>query len=386
MKNSLTPQLRPDRNGKMVTRHVKSGTSTSPSLGKVPAPSLSPSVLRQYMVPERDVERPRRAPTTKQAAAEAKQIRDFFGVSSTEEANGSVKMSDNEILDYMQEGFSANAAIEFKRWGISPATACMSTIPRLRVKETVKRMRALDLTPDEASRIIRNGMTDNLLDKYLTDNELFGVLDKEKLHSPKYADRSKGVVALVTGANTRDDYRELGFENLGKYGGYLRVKREAGEHIDYRVFRKAIERVEGAQHAIPQERYHEGWTQYDSKMGMHSLLSLVKSHGPEVLDIRHLGVFRLGTRFGYTMEGYRFLDEFFTLAGNTPLVINQEQRKEMESWEERGWKAADLTEGMRRAGLTPEQTLQSITAGLTLEKAKEVHLNRQSAAMIEGWL
>jgi hypothetical protein len=121
-------------------------------------------------------------------------------------------------------------------------------------------------------------------------------------------------------------------------------------------------------------------------MDMHSLLSLMDKLGPEILDFNHLGVLRMGSRFDHSMEGYRFLDEFFTLAGETTLRINPEQRKEMDAWEERGWQVADMAEGMRRAGLTPEQTLQSLTSGLTLEKAKEIHLNRQSAAMIEGWL
>lgn len=386
MKNPLTPQLRADRNGKMVTRHIKAGAVLPVAATKVPPPFVSAAIKQAYAVPERDVKRPRRSATTVSGRAEAKKIRDFFGVPSTADASGSVNMSDNEILDYMQEGFTATSAVEFKRWGISVETALMSTVGRLPVKETVRRMRSLDLSPDEATRIIRNGMMDRHLDKYLSDNELFNLLREEKMNSHKYAERAKGVSALVNGDNTREEYRELGFENLGKYGGYLRIARESGTPLDYSVFRKAIERAEEPYRTIPKLRYNEGWTQSDSRMGIHQLLSLVKKFGPEVLEVRHLGVFRMMTRFGETIEGYRYMDEFFTLAGDEPLRINPAQRKEMETWENRGWNIADFTEGLRHAGLTPEQAYLSINNGLTLEKAKEVHLNRQSTALIEGWL
>jgi len=382
MVNPLAPQLRADKNGKLVTRHVKIGIAAPSTAAKMP----SPSIAKRFAIPERDVKRPRRAGTTKQSLAEAKSIKEFFGISASQPVNDPIRMSDNEILDYMQEGFTATAAVEFKRWDITPEVARMSGIRPLPVKETVRRMRVLDLSPEEASRIIRNGMTDRLLDKQLDDNELFGLLHEERWDSPKYQNRSKGVQAVILGTNTREDYHELGLETLGKYGGYLNVQRKDGTEVSYEVFRRMIERVESPHVPIPSVRHHEGWTNNDYRMDFHSLMMLVRKYGPEVLDIKYFGVFRMGHRFDHTMEGYQYMDKFFSIAGQTPLRITEAQRDEMKNWKKEYPNVAQLTERMRQEGLTPEQTFHSISNGLTLEKAIEVHFNKQAAAMMDGWL
>jgi hypothetical protein len=320
------------------------------------------------------------------AKAEAKRIKEFFGVPSAQEVDDPIRMSDNEILDYMQEGFTATAAVEFKRWGVSPEAARMSNTSRLAVKETIGRMRELDLSPDEATKIIRNGMTDRFLDQYLTDNELFGLLHEEKMRSPKYEERASGVTALVTGVCTREDYHELSLENMGKYGGYLNVMRKSGDPIDYDLVRKMIERAEEPHVAIPKFRYNEGWTHNDSRMNFHSIMALAKKFGPEVLEIKHLGVVRMSYRIGETLEAYKYMDDFFTAAGDTPFDISKQQRDEMQSWSTSGYSVADMADRMRTEGLSPEQTVHALANKMTLENAKEVHLNKQSASMIDGWL
>lgn len=380
MVNPLIPQLRTDKNGKLVTRHVKTAVSPS-SVKVVPAPS----VARHFRVPPRDVAKPRRAGTTKSDMAEAKKIREVFGVSEKEPYNSSVSMSDNEILDYMECGFTANAAIEFKRWGVDTGAARLSPVARFPVRQTVARMRALDLSPEEATKIIRHGMTDQLLDKHLTDNELFGILHDERLNSAKYAERSAGVRALVMGECTRDDYRELGFENVGKYRIPLQAMHREGD-VDYPVVRAIIQRAEGEYVSIQQSRYHEGWNQGDYRMDFRGIAALVKKHGPEVLDLKYLGVVRLGMRFGEDMGMFRYMDEFFTKSEGMLLRLEPAQRKDLASMGKGGGSVADFTEILRTAGLAPEQAIHSITNGLTVEKAKEIHLNNQSSALIDGWL
>lgn len=381
MNTPLTPQVRTDKNGKLVTRHVKDAAGVTSVVKKVPAPSLA-----QFRVPERDVKRPHRAGTSLSAKAEAKRIREFFGVPSAQEVADPIRMSDNEILDYMQEGFTATAAVEFKRWGVAPEAARMSNTSRLAIKETIRRMRELDLSPDEAMKIIRNGMTDNLLDKYLTDNELFGLLHEEKAASPKYHERARGVQFLISGACTREDYHELSLEQMGKYGSYLNVQRKNGDPIDYDLFRATIQKVEEPYVAIPAMRYDEGWTIRDSQLGFHSVSSLVKKYGPEILELKHMGVARMGLTIGDSLDSYRFMDEFFTVAGDTKLALNAAQRTEMQSWKDRGYTVADMTARMRAEGLTPEQSFHALSNQLTLEHAKEVHLNKQAISMMGGWL
>lgn len=346
----------------------------------------APSIASKFAVQERDVKRPRRAGKAKYDISRAEQIRKFFGIPSSQEVADPIRMSDNEILDYMQEGFTATEAVEFKRWDITPEVAGKSVIGRLPIKETVRRMRDLDLSPDEATRIIRNGMTDRLLDKHLTDNELFGLLHEEKLHSPKYQDRANGVAKLVEGICTREDYHGLSLEQMGKYGGYLNVKRQRGEAIDYDVIRRMIDHTEQPHIGIPSLRYHEGWTAVDSALSFHSLNSLVTKYGPEIMDLKYIGVIRMSYRFGETMEAYQYMSEFFDVAGNTPMALSSEQRKDMQSWDNKGYSVADLTGRLKQEGLSPDQAFNAITNGMTVDKAKEVHLNKQSASMIEGWL
>lgn len=377
----LTPQVRADKNGKLVTRHVKTGANHSSAVSGVPAPSIA-----SFRVPERDVKRPYRAAKTQSGKAEARRIKGFFGVPSTKQVSDPIRMSDNEVLDYMQEGFTATAAVEFKRWGISPEVAARSTLPRLSVKQTIVRMRELDLSPEEATKIIRNGMHDQLLDKYLNDNELFGLLHEEKMHSPTYPERAQGVGLLVAGTCTREDYHELSLEQMGKYGAFLHLKRKKGEVIDYDVMRAIIKRVEEPYLVIPEKRYHEGWYVHDGKLSVHSVLSLVDKYGPELLDLNYIGVTRMGLTIGESLESYRYMDDFFTAAGNESFFLSAAQRKEMGDWESRGYSVADMVARMKDAGLSPEQAVHSLKNQLTLEKAKEVHLNKQAVSMLEGWL
>jgi hypothetical protein len=381
MTTPLTPQVRADKNGKLVTRHVKTGSNVSSASNRVPAPSLA-----QFRVPERDIKRPYRAAATLSAKEEAKRIRSFYGIPSAKEVADPIRMSDNEVLDYMQEGFTATAAVEFKRWGVSPEAARMSNISRLPIKETIGRMRALDLSPDEATKIIRNGMIDRFLDMYLTDNELFGLLHEEKMSSPKYHERAQGVQLLVSGFCTRDDYHELSLEQMGKYGSYLNVRRKNGGSINYDVTRAMIQKVEEPYTAIPAMRYDEGWTVRDSKLSFHSVSSLVDKYGPEILELKHMGVVRMGLTIGESLDSYRYMDEFFTAAGETKLTLNSTQRTEMQGWDSKGYSVADMAARLRAEGLAPDQTFHALANQLTLEHAKEVHLNKQAVSMMEGWL
>ena len=381
MINPLVPQVRADKNGKLVTRHVK-GAAAGPSQRNIPSPSL----VQQYVVPSRDITKQRRSATTKTDIAEAKKIYDIFGVPESEVPQGSVKMSDNEILDYMEKGFTASAAVEFKRIDVTPEIASLAPMKRLPIQKTVQRMRALDLTPEEATRIIKHGMVDSLLDQQLSDNELFGLLHDERLNSSKYAERSAGVRALIVGTVTREDYRELELETLGKYGGYLAQIRKDQGVVDHEVFKRIVARAEAPYVKLPTHRYHEGWTGSDYGMDVRGLNTAVKKYGPEILDLKYLGVLRMGMRFGETLADYQYMDKFFTLAEDTPFLLKPEQKREMQSEGRRGFSVADFTNMLREEGLSPEQAVHALTNNLTIEKAREIHLNKQATSLIEGWL
>lgn len=47
MKNILVPEVRPDKDGKLVTRHVKSGASVSPAGKPIPSPALTPDARQR---------------------------------------------------------------------------------------------------------------------------------------------------------------------------------------------------------------------------------------------------------------------------------------------------------------------------------------------------
>lgn len=383
MANPLIPQKRPDKNNRLVTRHVKPISAKAK-----PAVMPAPAIAQQFRVQPQDVRKPRRAGISKSDAMDAMIIRNALSIAPADVTTGSVDMSDNELYDFMKLGFRITNAVEFKRYGADVEAARYVGVSRnMSAPKSVERMQSLGIAPESAARILRHGISDRMLDGNLSDQELFDLLYKENLNSTKNYQRSTAARYLIDGSVTPEDAAELGMEALGTYGMTLRNRRRDHLPIDYEVIRSAIVKSEEPQAKISDKRRSEGWSGLDQKVTPEQLLKLVDTHGPEVLEIRHLGVFRMGSRFGGAMDGYRYMDRFFALVQQDEFSLDDEQRMEM--WKRdpsAGREPSDYVEMLRKDGLTPEQAASSLRNGLTLEKAHQVHLNKLSGAMIEGWL
>lgn len=383
MTKPLIPEKRVDKTGKLVTRHVSAAPATARRSGMMP----SPSIARQFLVPPADVKKPRRAGVTKSDLRDAAIIRHSLSVGNGALATGSVNMSDNELYEYMKFGVSIPNAVELKRYGADPETARYVPIARnMSIPQSVERMRLSGISPEDAARVIRHGINDRMLDRGLSDDELFGILYRENLHSTKHAARANGVHHLIEGSVTREDLDELGLEALGSYGGSLQKRREDGLPIDYEVIRNAIIRSEEKYRTLPSARRDEGWSSLDYAMGYATLMNLVDQHGPEVLDFRYLGILRMGSRFGGDIAGFRHMDTFFELTEGRTLALTNEQRSDLRNRGMPYSRVSDYVEKLRAAGLTPEQTVRALDNGLTIEQSIEIYINKQSIALIEGWL
>lgn len=384
MANQLIPQKRVDKNNRVVTRHVSSVWGKANQNPVMPAPAIA----QQFRVKPQDVKKPRRPGTSKSDLADARLIRDALSVRPEDVTSGSVDMSDNEMYEFMKMGFRITHAVEFQRYGADPESAQYVGLPRnAGVIKSVGRMQSMGLPPEHAARIIRHGLSDRMLDSALTDQELFDLLYKENLNSTKYAARSIAARQLISGGNTAKDAAELGMEALGTYGATLRNRRRDGLPIDYEVIRSAIVRYEEPPVPVPPSRRDEGWYGLDRAVWLPQIMQSIDKHGVEVLEFKHLSLFTMNRDFGGTMGGYKYMDEFFSLIQHDTLSLNDEQRLEM--WQRDpsvGRQVADFVEMLRQDGLTPEQTASSLRSGLTLDKAFQIHINKLSPAMIEGWL
>lgn len=383
MANPLIPQKRADKNNRLVTRYVK------PSSVKVKAPAMpAPALAQQFRIPPQDVKKPRRAGTTKSDVYDASVIRQALSIPNDQISTGSVDMSDNEIYAYMKLGFRMTHAVEFKRYGADPESARYVGLPRgMSGIKAVEIMQGLGMPPEAAARVRRHGISDSMLGKYLSDEELVNLLYKENLNSTKHRSRAVAASYLIQGKVTPEDAAELGMEALGTYGMFLKQRRDEGLPIDYEVIRSAIVRSEEPYVALPEQRRGEGWSYLDHKIPLNQIMNLVDRHGPEVLESKYLAVYRMDMRFGGEPEGYQYMDRFFALAEGRSFELSDRQIEGLwRAHPKKGRKVADFVEVLRNDGLTPPQVIHSLSNGLTLEQAHQVHLNDLPASLIEGWL
>src|SRR6185312_1586537 len=114
-------------------------------------------------------------------------------------------------------------------------------------------------------------------------------LNKETLHSDKYPERAHGTYRLIRGNNTREDYRELGLELLGRYGYWIEKRREQGGEINYDHIRRAVEiHDRDRTKTMPMERWHDGFP-HVMWMRFEGVMQQVDRHGPEVLEMNWPG-------------------------------------------------------------------------------------------------
>lgn len=383
MANPLIPQKRADKNNRLVTRYVK------PSSAKVKAPIMpAPALAQQFRIPPQDVKKPRRAGTTKSDVYDAALIRQALSIPDDQISTGSVEMSDNEIYAFMKLGFRMVHAIEFKRYGADPESARYVGLPRgMSAVKSVEIMQGFGMAPEAAARVRRHGISDSMLGKTLSDEELINLLYKENLYSAKHRNRAVAARYLIDGKATTEDALELGLEALGTYGMLLKRRRDEGLPIDYEVIRSAIVRSEEPYVTLPEQRRREGWSYLDHKLPLEQIMNLVDRHGPEVLDSKYLAVYRMDMRFGGKPEGYQYMDRFFALADGHAFKLSDRQIEGLwRAHPKRGRKVSDFVEVLRSDGLTPPQVIHSLSNGLTLEQAHQVHLNDLPASLIEGWL
>lgn len=384
----LVPEKRFDRNGKLVTKHVKVSSSTTGSLQKPVARSpIASQISKKFSMDKMDVRKPRQVIDTKQNKWYFRIIRQFLGVHNDGVYKYSISASDNEIYDFMESGYSYASSIELIRCKATVEQAKALGLANTKMsQQALSKMRAKKFRPEAASRVIRHGIEDSMLGKGIPDDRLFAILLKENINVSQYKPRREGVRLIVTGEIEIDALDGLGeFELVAKYESVIKNRIKNGLSVDYKQMLAIAPHAQSYRDSRAMEM---GWPVRSHYYFMGGAIELVDEYGPEILALNRFDVPKFTMKKDAPFEFYREVDSFLSLIDNSNdlLMLTSEQREDVKATGTRSITVASFVEKLLDRGATGEQALYCLKAGYGLDHSEQVAVNSRAEVLMDGWL
>lgn len=267
---NLTPQLRVDRNGKAVTRHVKE--DAAPAQRRAFAAPTLPGGLSQKEI---EKERPLRKMKKRKVTATTTGLAAFYRPEKSIPA-GAVEMSDQDVYAYLKTGLSVADAVAFSSIGVSahewqsdPAqgigeadsayTARMMRLRnetkrigdrRERYADVAHRLELRGIPADTASKSLENGLSMKALSGYLTESEVCEIYSKNGY----LKNTMKVMDELVNGVIPFDHFKAFGMRNLTNWEKNCPVYRQMPTELIGKVLEKHKTPYPGIDSAAPSEQ------------------------------------------------------------------------------------------------------------------------------------
>lgn len=234
--NNLSPQLRADRNGKLVTRHVKT------DVGQPKTRSFAPPVIKRQdqEMSQKQVDAARPLKKAKKRKVPATGV-DIATLRFADKAIpvDAVEMSDQDIYAFLKTGTSMQeaialkaAAMEFYSWPDIPEQGdneqesvytnrkyrFMEERKRIsarqeRYSEVAHRLELKDIPADAASKALANGLSMKALGGYLSEEQAVQLYSKTT-----YTKNNMHVMdELVNGNIPFGHFEEFGIKNLNSW-------------------------------------------------------------------------------------------------------------------------------------------------------------------------
>lgn len=404
--SNLIPEVRVNKLGIPVVKHVKNEPAPTTPRKPIAAPSIS----------QKDAEklRPlRKVKPRKLTAISAKDVT----VASLRFADrkmpdlAPVSMSDQEIYDYISRGFKAREAIALKMTGIGPYEAAeppeqgeaepdsryVSRVQQLQVEvnnagkrqarysDVAHRLSLKDVPAEVASKCLENGVAMEHFDRFLTDEQVVGLFSKVT----NTKNNQMAIHSLISGQYSYEHFEKFGIRSINKWMTSLPVTKE----MEVAVIEKAVNK---AKETMPKILGAPDETQ---------MIKLAAEHGERVLDL-HLPELMWhryrtpanGGNFGY--EDAKYLDDFIhtvrtrgitDLGDEAPYVEGMSEMYPRpgvsEALESRDSKyALERILGLRDAGLASDEIIQSLQNRWSDQQAIAVYRESTPASLADGVL
>lgn len=232
--SNLTPQLRADINGKLVTRHVKSDTSAPVSRRAFAAPTLNSGLSKK----EVEAQRPLKKVKKRKVVASSNNIASFFAPVNFVDPT-TVEMSDENIYEYLKSGLTMGEAVALRSVGVesyewqsapeqredeNPGTYSIRCAKhkqevkrvlerRDRFSDVAHRLELRGIPADVASKCLENGLTIKALSGYLNEKDVCEIYSK----SGYLKNNMKVMDDLVNGVIPFTHYITFGIRNLNNW-------------------------------------------------------------------------------------------------------------------------------------------------------------------------
>jgi hypothetical protein len=401
--NNLIPQLRPDRNGKVVTRHVKA--DASPQKNRTFAAPVLPPQGAGLSQKEIEKERPLKKVKKRKIAATGVEIAALHSQGRIAET-GSIGMSDEEIYRYLSSGLTMTEGVALYAMGVGahewqgtpeqgehePDGVYSTRVARFRnevkrlasrrerFSDVSHRLELRGVPADVASKSIENGLSMKALSGYLTEAEVCEIYSKNGY----LKNNVKVMDALVDGVIPFDHYKEFGIRNLNNWEKNCPVYREMSTELLSRVVEKTKKPYPSADRAAPSE----------------TILIKLAAKDERVLDLRlpelmwhGYRVERDGGVFSY--EEAKIVDDFIHEVRSRG-IIDLDERPTMASndfknfypdsgqWDSRYDPAKVLD--WHNAGLSTDNIISGLQNRWNKEQAVSVYLEDTAASLADGIL
>lgn len=404
--SNLNPELRIDKRGIAVTRHVKADTGPTAARKPIAAPTITQKDIEKLR-PLRKV-KPRKltAISAKEAVIAALRFPDrkLPDVAS-------VPMSDQEIYDYMRFGLKAREAIALKMSGVEaheyssvpeqgegePDSSYLARSQQIEVEvrniqrrqarysDVSHRLGLKDVPAEITSKCLENGVSMEHFDRYLTDEQVVGLFTK----TTNTKNNEWSINALMTGQYSYEHYERFGIRSLNKW----RVSLPETRTMDVDVIAKAVDKAKSVMPKIsgaPDEN---------------QMIKLANMHGERVLDL-HLPElmwhgFRTSAEGGnYSYEDAKYLDDFIHSVRSQGIHDLEESNVYISGLSEKYPRSGDTeaTESrdsiyafdrilrLRDAGLEPQEIINSLQKRWRDDQAIAVYQQNISGSLVEGLL
>lgn len=401
--NNLIPQLRLDRNGKAVTRHVKE--DAYPQKNRTfAAPVLKPQKAEMSQK-EIEKERPlkklkkRKIPAT---GVEIAALHSHGRIAQT----GTIEMSDEALYKYLLSGLTMAEGVALHAMGVGahewrclpeqgenePDGVYSTRLARFnnelkrlssrreRFSDVAHRLELRGVPADIASKSIENGLSMKALSGYLTESEVCEIYSKNGY----LKNNMKVMDALVDGVIPFDHYKQFGMRSLNNWEKNCPVYRGMPTELLSRAVEKAKAPYPSADRAAPSEQ----------------MLIKLAAEDERVLDLRlpelmwhGYRVERDGGVFNY--EEAKVVDDFIHEVRSRG-IIDLDERTTMASsdfknfypesgqWDSKYDPAKILD--WHNAGLSTDQIISGLQRRWNREQAVSVYLEDTSASLADGIL
>jgi hypothetical protein len=404
--SNLNPELRVDKRGIAVTRHVKIDSAPASSRKPIAAPTLTQKDIDKLR-PLRKV-KPRKltAISAKDVLVAALRFPDRKLPEIVP-----VPMSDQEIYDYMQLGLKAREAVALKMSGF--AAHEYSTVPQQGENEPegsyVSRVRQVeaearnvqrrqsryadvshrlllkDIPAEVTSKCLENGVSMEHFDRFLTDEQVVGLFTK----TTNTKNNDVAIHSLLTGQYSYEHYEKFGIRSINKW----RTSLPETQTMDVAVIAKAIDK---AKSVMPKISGAPDETQ---------MIKLAAAHGERVLDL-HLPElmwhgFRTSANGGsYDYEDAKYLDDFIHSVRSQGIHDLEESNTYVSGLSEKYPRSGDTeaTESrdsiysferilrLRDAGLEPQEIINSLQNRWRDDQAIAVYQQNVPGSLVDGLL